>query len=192
MQSITARTSPPEPCWRRRVVIAGGLVAWGGAIAGAAFLHEAQGLIGYSICGPWGCAASTEALVGYHLLLTLLLAPAAVLLSRLAPRGVRRRLGLGVLAAGLVLGGAIATNAAAEWNRTAPGDRLRPYTLQRAAFVVAASPDLPAVPLTLAGLACVAATAVLDRRGRQPPGEAEQTTPATSPPIPPQAGPAEA
>ncbi|MEM9353961.1 MAG: hypothetical protein AAGA92_13185 [Planctomycetota bacterium] len=42
------------------------LVAWGASLYGVLQMHYLHTGFGHSVCGPWGCGPSGEALVGYH------------------------------------------------------------------------------------------------------------------------------
>ncbi|MEO1495796.1 MAG: hypothetical protein AAFV43_01470 [Planctomycetota bacterium] len=123
--------------------------AWGAALYGASQLHHYDLNLGHDICGPWGCAASIEALVGAHalwwLLLTpLLLAAAWTLSPSRANRVAWGAVGLGLVAAVGLIG---AEMAAWLWSGGDPR-----YVVQRGLFVLATTPDLPALPLAAAGV----------------------------------------
>ena len=123
--------------------------AWGAALYGTTQLHHYDLNLGHDICGPWGCAASIEALVGAHsvwwLLLTpLLLASAWTRSPTLTNRVAWGAVGLGLLAAVGLIGAAMA---AWLWSGGDPR-----YVVQRGLFVLATTPDLPALPLAAAGV----------------------------------------
>ena len=127
-----------------------GLIAWGAALYGSTQLHQADLAIGHGICGPWGCAAAPEALLGYHLLLLTLIVPTVVLVGQWMSPEAQVRLGRWVT----LIGGAgevlLLAWAMGAW--IADGKALE-YALQRGLFVVATTPDLPVGQLLAAGLA---------------------------------------
>lgn len=127
-----------------------GLSAWGAALYGSTQLHQAQLAIGHGICGPWGCAAAPEALLGYHLLLLTLIVPTVVLVGQWLSSEANVRLGrwatlIGGFGALLLMAWATAT-----WITDGSAPQ---YALQRGLFVVATTPDLPVAQLLIAGLA---------------------------------------
>ena len=134
----------------RTLLLAFGLALWCVAIYGATQMHAMELEIKHTICGPWGCAAAPEALLGYHSLLVLVISPFVALVCRWAPPPsaqavARGAILLGLLGlVGLTLGGSIA------W---LTGGNDSQYALQRGFFVLATTPDLPALPLLLGGLA---------------------------------------
>lgn len=126
-----------------------GIGVWGAAIFGTTQIHTLDLPLGHGVCGPWGCAAAPEALLGYHALWTVLLVPAIGLGCRVLSLQAARRVAWGALGIGLFTLLAVAGGAAIAWLRD--GEPAR-YALQRGLFVVATTPDLPAGPLALAGL----------------------------------------
>lgn len=172
----------------RLLVLGGGLVAWATAIGGALQMHRWHGLIGQGLCGPWGCAAAPEALLGYHLFLLVTFAPTATLACRALAPVLRRPLAWGLLLVGTGGAGALAGQAAHEWRRDVTDARLRAYTAQRAGFVVATSPDVPVIPIGLSGLCCLAFGGLPRRKARHreahlpPAGEQHATRTAKGPP----------
>lgn len=154
-----------RPLW-----LAAGVALWGAAIFGSLQLHTLDLPLGHGICGPWGCAAAPEALLGYHTLWLTLLAPPLVLAGRVLGPGAGRKLALvaiGLGAAGVL---AMAGTAAVEWLRAG---ELASYAVQRGLFVVVTTPDLPLIPLLLAGL--IARLARLGPESDQPQGSKPQS-----------------
>lgn len=131
------------------LLLAAVVALWGAALFGATQLHTLDLPIGHGICGPWGCAAAPEALLGYHTLWLLILAPTLVLMGRVTGPAVSRWLALGALLVGVALIAGLAGFEVVAWLRDGNPSG---YALQRGLFVVATTPDLPAIPLTLAGL----------------------------------------
>lgn len=126
------------------------MLLWAAVFAASTQLHTLDLPVGHGICGPWGCAAEPEALLGYHLLWLTLLGPTLVLVCRTlgAPHGSHLanaawKVGF-LVAAGVVLWGAVA------WLRAGEPPR---YALQRGLFLLASTPDLPVIPLAVSGLA---------------------------------------
>lgn len=137
----------PQPLLRL-LTFGVGLSAWGAALYGSTQLHQAQLAIGHGICGPWGCAAAPEALLGYHLLLLTLIVPTVVLVGQWLSPEANVRLGhWGTLIGGL---GALLLMAWATGAWITDGKPLE-YALQRGLFVVATTPDLPVVQLLIVG-----------------------------------------
>ncbi len=125
-----------------------GLTVWGAALYGSTRLHQANLSIGHNICGPWGCAAVPEALLGYHLLLFTLITPLVILVGHWLSPQANARLGRWATligGAGLL---AIVAWATIAWlvDGNAPQ-----YAFQRGLFVLATTPDLPAGPLLVGG-----------------------------------------
>jgi hypothetical protein len=134
----------------RIFLLTAGVAAWGAALYGSTQLHQLDLPIGHGICGPWGCAAQPEALLGYHLFWLVLLAPLTTLVVRASPSALAVRFAWGVAAAGLLGMVLLAAWAGAAWISDGEGAQ---YALQRGLFVIATTPDLPVMPLLLSGLA---------------------------------------
>ncbi len=139
-------------------------IAWAACLVGSLQLHRSAGWLTNSLCGPWGCAAAPEALLGYHLFLTLLIVPLALSLQHWLSPLYRRPAAWLLLFSGIALAASIAVPAAWHWRQQDSSDKQRGYTAHRAVFVVVTTPDLPALPITLAGLATIAASAVSSPR----------------------------
>lgn len=150
---------------------------WALAVYGATQLHKLDLPIGHGICGPWGCAAAPEALLGYHLLWTTLLAPPFAAVCCLLPTCRAQRLTKLVLMLGLLGVLSITVCSAAAWLWEGQAAR---YALQRGLFVVATTPDLPVIPLSLAGLSGLyAKRACLPLRPEVEEAPSEESFPAT-------------
>ena len=134
----------------RPFIFAAGLGAWGASIYGATQLHRLDIDLGRGVCGPWGCAAAPEALLGYHLLLMSVIAPGIALVALWLTPQKAVRLGRGAV----LLGGAtlfvLFAWGAIGW--LADGGATR-YTLNSGLFRVATMPDLPALPVLFGGIA---------------------------------------
>ena len=128
------------------------VTAWAGALYGSTQLHRYDLALQHNICGPWGCAAKPEALLGYHLFLLALVGPVVVLCVRVAPVDISSRLAFGVAAFGLLGALGLAAWAAGSWVASGQGAE---FALQRGLFVVATTPDAPLLPLFLSGLAAL-------------------------------------
>lgn len=123
-------------------------LVWAFALYATTQVHTLGVLTGHSICGPWGCAAATESLVGYHLFWLVLLAPLVTLTCRALPRGSALRLSRGLAGVGAVAASAVVVGSAIAWLRD--GGAVE-YALQRGLFVLAATPDAPLLQVALAG-----------------------------------------
>ena len=137
-----------------------GLLVWAASVYGATQLHKYDLPIGLDICGPWGCAASPESLLGYHLLWASLLVPAVVLQCVLLPKHTGLRIGLVALTLGITGILLLSGWAAYGWIDGGNGTQ---YALQRGLFVVVTTPDLPLLPLTLSGAIGVLANLLVNR-----------------------------
>lgn len=157
----------------RPVALAAGVAVWAAAIFGSLQLHTLDLPIGHGICGPWGCAAEPEALLGYHAFWTFLLVPLIALICRVnaGPAGVRLAWAVGLTGA---LGIAMVLSVGSlAWARS-EGSR---HALQKGLFDVATTPDLPFVPLTIAGLVGAAAASLGNR--------SDESEPPAVDPVPP-------
>lgn len=135
---------------------------WGGLLFGASQLHRYDLGLGHGVCGPWGCAASTEALLGANSLWTLILVPIAVSGCAVGGPVAGWRIGLGMSVVGFA--GAlllVAAGSASWWMAGEPTE----YLLQRGLFVLASTPDLPVIPVALAGLAGMAVSRIRRSEG---------------------------
>lgn len=147
----------------RTLSLAAVVALWGAALYGSTRLHTLELGVAPIFCGPWGCTATPEALVGYHLFWLALLAPAATLVAAWRPAGQAVRFGKALAAAGVIGIVLLVAGAAAEWLASGGAER---YALQRGLFVVATTPDLPLGPAALAGLAAWTHGACRGRRAR--------------------------
>lgn len=138
--------------WKRYILFGLLLSCWLAAIAGSLQMHKLSGWMTHSICGPWGCAAAPESLIGYHLFIGLLAIPMAVLLSFVLPKPWRKLLGWLLLGTGLFGIATLAGYGAIDWLDLATPTQ-RQYTVQRAGFVMITTPDYPVMQTALAGLA---------------------------------------
>lgn len=134
----------------RLVGFAIGVAAWGGAIYASTQLHRVDLRLGAGICGPWGCAAKPEALLGYHLLLLALIAPGVALVAWAIAARQAIRLGRRTIASGLLGLVGLAGWGVSIWLLDGGSPR---YAIQRGLFQVATSPDVPVVPLIVGGAA---------------------------------------
>ncbi|MEM6799281.1 MAG: hypothetical protein AAF589_07175 [Planctomycetota bacterium] len=150
-----------------------GIAVWVAALVGSVQLHRVGRWLELDLCGPWGCAAAPEALVGYHLFLTLLIAPAAVLIRWALPANWRVHFAGLLVSLGLALAVVIGLRAAVLWQEIA-SDAQQVYLWRWAGFVVVTTPDVPALPLTIAGAACLTAGLAASRR-RTPRGHRAQS-----------------
>ena len=149
----------------RSISFAVGVVLWAGALFGSLQLHTLDLPIEHNICGPWGCAAEPQALLGYHLFWLALIAPAIVLATAATPPPWASRLALGAVTLGLAGFLALAVGSALDW--VDDGEPVE-YAAQRGLFVVATTPDLPFVPLLLGGLAALPLARVGPRTPAEP------------------------
>lgn len=145
---------PTHPTFAvRLLLLMAGVAVLAAAIYGSLQLHTLDLPIGHGICGPWGCAAEPEALLGYHAFWTLLLVPIVALTCRVIAGPQGKRLAILSLSVGLLGVVAIFCVGATSWART---EGIR-YAVQRGLFDVATTPDLPVIPLVIAGLVGVMA-----------------------------------
>lgn len=149
------------------------VAVWAMALLAALQIHhypQAGEWIGFDICGPWGCAARPEALVGYHSFWLVLLAPPAFWAGIRASPSVASRAAWALVGVGAGLTLSIAGGAVYDCLANGP-ENLRQYWLQIAGFTLASSTDVPAVQIAVAGLAFAAGGRVkqlVTRRGRPP------------------------
>lgn len=139
-----------------------------GSILAALSLRNSEFGQGHSICGPWGCGASTNDLVAVHAAwLALIAPPAGLLIVR------RERVGVGLPIAGGIafLTGAlgIVVMAVSDWLFWIPAvdEHLHQYYLRRVGFSVANTSDLPLVQLLVVGGVMLVAR-IWGRRFRSP------------------------
>lgn len=127
---------------------------WAGGILAAL---SSRGLIisdDHSICGPWGCGPSTDALMAVHLAWVAAIWPPLLFLPwRLG----WRREAISRLGALLAIGGLAGVSAIFMWQwvvwRPNASELIRPYTWQRCGFVLAGAVDWPIIQVLVAGLA---------------------------------------
>lgn len=163
MDTLSSSDSVAPPTRMRLATIAPWLLIWAAALFGTTQLRRVSLPLGGDwICGPWGCAAEPSALLGYHLFWLLLITPAVVLGCLSLPAKRARRVAKSILLLGLAAGTALAVGGAIAWPRD--GGELR-YATQRALFVVATTPDVPAVHVALAGGVAMAVTRRVGRAG---------------------------
>jgi len=124
------------------------LLFWPAILYSTLQFYRFQGIVGHSICGPWGCAAMPEALLGYHLFWAFLLCPAAWAISRFVNLQPRPLLPASLIGLGSCMLIGLMWLAGANW-LAEKGDPQ--YLRQRIGFVVATSVDVPAVQIILAG-----------------------------------------
>lgn len=148
---------------------------WGGAILGVLQLRHLPIDGSHNLCGPWGCGPPLPALLAYQGFWLVLLGFPALAASRLWSPVKLRRLGLVLLGLGLAGFVAIGVWDALFWWPTASPEG-RALVVQRYLFSVAtqiAMPvELPVIPVTLAGLGCLAGAAF---RSRAQPPRSEKT-----------------
>lgn len=132
----------------RPVRLAIGIAVWGGVVFGSTQLHRLDLPLGHGICGPWGCAAEPEALLGYHAFWLAIVGPTACLTCLAAPPSLSKRIALGLLLVGALGLVALVAVGTVQWLRDGGAPR---YALQRGLFTVATTPDLPFLPLAIAG-----------------------------------------
>lgn len=143
-------TQPLDKSMLKRIFFQGlGLAIWGAAVYGTSLIHLIKLPGEHTICGPWGCAAEPSALLGYHLFLLVLIAPALVVgccaVSQPRGRQIARWSFLGGLIGilGFVIWGA------GNWIIEGNGAE---YAMQRGLFVLVTTPDLPLMQLSLSGV----------------------------------------
>ena len=152
---------------KRLLTLAGVVALWAGAVYGSTRLHQLDWELGHGICGPWGCAAAPQALVGYHAFWLTLLAPSVLLVCRVAGFPAGRRIALTAASVGLLGLVGLGAYGSIQWLQDG-GDAN--YVAHRALFVCATTPDAPFLPLIVGGLggAVVARRAGAAGRGPQP------------------------
>ncbi|MEQ8846982.1 hypothetical protein [Botrimarina sp.] len=132
----------------RLAALSFGSLVWALAIYGTTQFHTLDLPIGHTICGPWGCAAAPESLLGYHLFWLVVLAPLAALTCRAASRGAGLALSRALAGLGLTAALAIVAGSAAAWLLDGGAAQ---HAVQRGLFVLAATPDAPMLQLLVAG-----------------------------------------
>ncbi|QDT67187.1 hypothetical protein MalM25_00840 [Planctomycetes bacterium MalM25] len=133
----------------RALKIAVGTALWGSALWASTQMHRVELPFEHGLCGPWGCAAAPEALLGAHLLWLTLLAPTLVLTCRAVGPSRSRRLANAAWKIGALLAGGIVLWGIIAWLRAGEPQE---YALKRGLFLLATTPDLPAIPLAISGL----------------------------------------
>ena len=124
------------------------LIAWGLAMFGTLQVHHWHDLLGYSVCGPWGCGPPTTALIGYHgFWLIVLLLPAWLMKQRLGAPNLRR---IGVALMVISLASIVALLASDCW-RNWQHETMRGYMWQRCLFRLATYVEFPLAQLGLIG-----------------------------------------
>lgn len=131
------------------------LLAWLVSLYASLELHRFQGYVGHSICGPWGCAATPEALLGYHLFWTVLLVPVAWAIAKYVVIRPAYVLPAALIGSGICALIGMLYLAGSSWIAEG-GDSA--YLMQRMLFTLATNVDLPAVQIIVAGFAAWLAT----------------------------------
>ena len=127
------------------------VVPWGAAVFGSLQIHKLDlGLAAHDICGPWGCGPPLESLIGYHSFWFLLVTALVFGVGAVLSRSNARRVGLALLAFGLVAALGYAGWDAATYAWKAGSAQ---YAVQRFFFTLATSVDLPTLQIAVAGLA---------------------------------------
>ena len=143
----------------RRLLFMLSAIPWIAALYGTLQMHRLDANLGHSICGPWGCGPTTEALIGYHTFWLVLMLPIAIAARAFLPNTAVRRVGLALLTTGLLIivgyVGWDASRFVAQANSAA-------YLGQRCFFTLVTSVDMPMMQLALLGLIVTA------RRKRTP------------------------
>ncbi|QDS96135.1 hypothetical protein FF011L_49420 [Roseimaritima multifibrata] len=130
-----------------------GSLLWAGGILAALAIPSLVLADDHSICGPWGCGPSTDALVAMHLAWIAAIWPPLFFLPwRLGwSRKTISRLG-----ALLAIGGFAGVLAVVMWQwivwRPTANEFIRPYTWQRCGFVLAGAVDWPTIQALVAGI----------------------------------------
>lgn len=125
-----------------------GVLAWGAVLFATTLLHRLEVDLGAGICGPWGCSANPQALVGYHAFWLVLLVPAVVCGCQAMTPPWGSRVALASLVSGIAVAVAIVGWAAGAWMLAHGAE----HAVQRGLFVLATTTDVPAAPLAVAGL----------------------------------------
>lgn len=126
---------------------------WAGGILAALSMRGVILADDHSICGPWGCGPSTDALIAVHLAwITAIWPPLLFLPWRLDWRcETTSRLG-----ALLAIGGFAGVSAVFLWQwvvwRPNASELIRPYVWQRCGFVLAEAVDWPIIQTLVAAL----------------------------------------
>jgi hypothetical protein len=116
----------------------------------------AASLGGHDVCGPWGCGPPTPVLLACHGFWLVLMGPPAVLAALRLPAKWVRRLGVGLVSAGLCGLVAVAAWEAATWLPQASAWQ-RPYIGQRYLFALVTLVDAPILQSLVIGSAlCLA------------------------------------
>lgn len=132
------------------------LAAWGGGMYGVLSIQRWQVSWAHVICGPWGCGPTAQSLIAYHGFWLLLLGGGAIFLGLQAPNHVRRTIGYALVFVGLLVLMAVGVRELWTWLPQTAAAHNR-YLWQRYLFVVATTPDIPAVQGVLVGLGLVIA-----------------------------------
>lgn len=153
----------------RTVLSVAGLAAWGALLYGVLDLQNRQGLFAsqHSLCGPWGCGATTEALASWHGFWALLMLPPVVYYSLREDPRYLKAIGAAVAVFGVLGIVCIFGWSTYDWlTRATP--RLQQYVVQRALFVLIADTEYPFVDLPIVQVAFSGALCWLIARFRKP------------------------
>jgi len=131
------------------------LGAWAAALSAASRLHHFTGPIQFSLCGPWGCTGPTEALLAYHAVWLVALAPPGFVAGTLLPPDNARRWGKSLVGAGLAGAVILFAWGSIEWLLHASATRS--LWFRRGLFVLVDQSDIPVVQIFLSGAACLVA-----------------------------------
>ncbi len=126
---------------------------WGFVLWGATQIHHLPWSESHSVCGVWGCGPPLPALISFHAIWLVVLAPLGYFSYQVLSPKQLRQFGI-VFMSGGTLG--VLGLGAYQFFTWLPSvsEFAKPYFLNRWAFVVITLTDVPVLELTLLGAIC--------------------------------------
>jgi len=116
-----------------------------------------------ALCGVWGCLPPLGALIAYHGFCLMLAVPPVWLLFQKCTPSKLAFAGKGFTLLAILGMVAISTHEALTWLGAVPAE-YRQFFLRRVLFVIATNPEIPVIPLLLAGATCWSGSRLKRRR----------------------------